>query len=288
MPSVFVGSSREGIEVARAVKAQLEEVSDVDVWNEVPSRLGKGTLESLVDALDSYDFAVLVLTADDLIVSRGVEQSSARDNVLIELGLFIGRLGRQRTFLLVPMESNVKIPSDLAGVTFATFSMPSDPKRLRSAVGAACTEIRNAIKEQKAIEQHLDSELGVVITSPADGQEVVGRFNLEGTYKNRPPHDLVVLVLEYSPVTGRHYPRKEVDFDKERKTWKASSIEVGGERGLDRILKLMILRKENALRAYFDQLQYEYRGINPPLHIPGFKVLSPDIRECDRITVKRG
>jgi hypothetical protein len=288
MPSVFVGSSREGIEVARAVQAQLVEVSDVEVWNEVPSRLGKGTLESLVDALDTYDFAVLVLTADDLIVSRGVEQNSARDNVLIELGLFIGRIGRQRTFLLVPKESNVKIPSDLAGVTFATFSMPTDPKRLRGAVGAACTEIRNAIREQAAIEQHLDNELGIKITSPEDGQEVVGRFNLEGTYKTKPPPDFVVWVLEYSPVTGRHYPRKEVDFDWEGNTWNALSIELGGERGRKRILKVVILRKENALKAYFDQLQYELGGFNPPLHIPGFKALCFDIRECARITAKRG
>jgi hypothetical protein len=35
--------------------------------------------------------------------------------------------------------------------------MPGDLKRLLSAVGAACTEIRNAIKEQMAIEEHLES-----------------------------------------------------------------------------------------------------------------------------------
>jgi hypothetical protein len=83
-------------------------------------------------------------------------------------------------------------------------------------------------------------------------------------------------------------PRKEVDFNRERKTWRASSIEVGGGRGLDRILKVVILRKENALKAYFDQLQHDYRGVNPPLHIAGFKILSLDIRACARITVIRG
>ena len=107
---------------------------------------GRGTLESLVDALESYDFAVLVLTADDLIVSRGVEQNSARDNVLIELGLFIGKLGRQRTFLLVPKESNVKIPSDLAGITFATFSMPERPEKT---VGCGWSGVhRNSERDQ--------------------------------------------------------------------------------------------------------------------------------------------
>ena len=98
----------------------------------------------------------------------------------------------------------------------------------------------------------------------------------------------IFTVFEYSPVTGRHYSRKEVDFDLERNTWKALSIEVGGERGTHRILKVVMLKKENALKAYFDQLQYEFRGMNPQPHVPGFKALSPDIRQCASITVKRG
>jgi predicted nucleotide-binding protein len=93
----------------------------------------------------------LVLTADDLIVSRGVEAKAPRDNVLIELGLFIGRIGRQRTFLLAPREKNIKIPADLEGVVFATFATPPDPRRMLSAVGPACTEIRGAIKEQSVV-----------------------------------------------------------------------------------------------------------------------------------------
>jgi predicted nucleotide-binding protein len=145
-PSVFVGSSGEGLEVARAVQYQLQDVGEIEVWNEGVFGLTSGTLESLVQALDTFDFAVLVLTPDDLIVSRGVEQNSARDNVLIELGLFMGRLGRGRTFVLYPRDSNVKIPSDLAGVTLAAFSKPSDDTKLVAAVGPACLKIRNAIK----------------------------------------------------------------------------------------------------------------------------------------------
>jgi Predicted nucleotide-binding protein containing TIR-like domain len=145
-PSVFVGSSREGLEIARAVQSQLEDVGEVELWNEGVFGLSHGTLESLVQALDTFDFAVLVLTPDDLIVSHGVEHNSARDNVLIELGLFMGRLGRGRTFLLYPRDGNVKIPSDLAGVTLATFSKPSDERKLVSAVGPACSKMRHAMK----------------------------------------------------------------------------------------------------------------------------------------------
>jgi CAP12/Pycsar effector protein, TIR domain len=152
-PRVFVGSSKEGLEVARAVQVQLSDVGEPDVWNEGVFGLTSGTLESLVQALDTFEFALLVLSRDDLTVSHGLAQNSARDNVLIELGLFIGRLGRGRTFVLYAKDSGVKIPSDLAGVTLAEFSMPADPNRLESAVGPACYRIRQAIRAQsKTIE----------------------------------------------------------------------------------------------------------------------------------------
>ena len=145
-PSIYVGSSTEGLEVARAVQVQLADDGAVELWNEDVFSLGYGTLESLVQALNRFDFAVLVLTPDDLTVSRERQQSSARDNVLIELGLFIGKLGRERTFLLVCKDKDIRIPSDLAGITFATFSMPDDKSRLVPAVGPACVKVRNAIR----------------------------------------------------------------------------------------------------------------------------------------------
>jgi hypothetical protein len=146
-PSVFVGSSSEGLEVARAIQAQLADDSEVELWNEGVLGLSYGTLESLVQALDRFDFAVLVLTPDDSIISRGAQQKAARDNVLIELGLFIGRLGRERTFLLCCKDDNIRIPSDLAGMTLATFPKPTDESKLIPAVGPACTTIRNLIRK---------------------------------------------------------------------------------------------------------------------------------------------
>ena len=146
LPSVFVGSSREGLEVARVLHA-LSDVSEVEVWDEGVFSLSAGTLESHMQALSRFDFAVLVLTPDDVTVSRGVELNSTRDNVLIELGLFIGGLGRERTFMLYCTDGNVKIPSDLAGITFATFAMPDDPGRLIASLGLACVRIRNVIRK---------------------------------------------------------------------------------------------------------------------------------------------
>jgi hypothetical protein len=146
-PSVFVGSSTEGLEVARAIKVQLDDDADLELWNEGVFALGQGTLESMTQALSRFDFAILVLTPDDSITVRGTEHGSARDNVLIEVGLFIGRLGRERTFLVLCKDENFKIPSELAGITFAAFSKPNDDNLIR-AVGSACVKIRNAIRAQ--------------------------------------------------------------------------------------------------------------------------------------------
>lgn len=83
--------------------------------------------------------------ANDLTVSRGVEAPAARDNVLLELGLFIGGLGRDRTFMLYDRTNPPRLPSDLAGISAATYA-PHSSGNLRSALGAACTEIQEAVE----------------------------------------------------------------------------------------------------------------------------------------------
>ena len=146
-PSVFVGSSSEGLEFARAVRSQLEQDADLTLWNEGFFGVGKTFIETLSNAVSRFDFAVLVLTPDDLIHSRDVESFSPRDNVIFELGLFMGRLGRERTFMLHQADADLKIPTDLSGVTRALYRWPRDDKSHRSAVGAACDSIRDVIRD---------------------------------------------------------------------------------------------------------------------------------------------
>lgn len=144
-PTLFIGSSVEGLPLARNVQLQLQDVAEVTVWDQGVFPLGGGALESLVNALDRFDFAVLVVTPDDRTVLRGVERLSARDNVLFELGLFMGRLGRSRTFVLRARTAALQLPSDLAGVTVAVYDDDRQDRNLLAAVGPACTTIRHAI-----------------------------------------------------------------------------------------------------------------------------------------------
>ena len=144
-PAIFIGSSRESLKASEAIQILLDPHCEVELWNQGVFGLTQGSLESLVGAVGKYDFAILVLGADDMTVSRGSQQMTARDNVIFELGLFLGGLGRDRTFLIYDRNTPPVLPSDLAGVTAATYE-PHSSGNLEAALGAACGRIRNQIE----------------------------------------------------------------------------------------------------------------------------------------------
>lgn len=159
-PSVFIGSSAEGLPVAEAIQVNLDHSCEIVIWSQGVFGLSDGTLEALVTRLPVFDFAILVLTPDDMITSREREQQAPRDNVLLELGLCIGALGRERTFTVYDRTSDIKIPSDLAGVTSASYQPHSDGN-LQSTLGAACTQIKGSI-QQHGIRAKDDSNTFVI------------------------------------------------------------------------------------------------------------------------------
>lgn len=140
-PSMFIASSSEALSIARAVKGALEDQFDVDIWDENAFELNQSTLDNLLNLSGFYDFAVAVFTKDDEARIREVAVHVTRDNVIFEFGLFLGRLGPHRVFLLA--ENGVHIMSDWAGITIATFARRSN---LRAAVGTACDQLRTQMK----------------------------------------------------------------------------------------------------------------------------------------------
>ena len=145
-PAVFIGSSKEGLSIAEQIQVNLDFDCEVTLWSQGIFGLSFGTLESLVDRMKTFDFAVLVLTQDDLVHSRDSTQPAPRDNVVLELGICIGSLGRRRTFLVYDRSKSPKLPSDLAGVTAATFQQHASGN-LTAALGAPCTLIKKTIRE---------------------------------------------------------------------------------------------------------------------------------------------
>ncbi len=145
-PHVFIGSSVEALPIARELQSGLShDRFVVPLWTDGVFRASRDSVDSLVAAVKKADFAVLVLTADDTLISREVEHRAPRDNCIFELGLFMGALGRDRTFIVKPRGIDIKLPSDLLGITpleYAEGTADSTAAR----VGPVCTAVRKAVQ----------------------------------------------------------------------------------------------------------------------------------------------
>jgi predicted nucleotide-binding protein len=142
---VFVGSSAESLPHAYAVQENLDpHDADVKVWPQGVFDIGSYGLESLLEAVKSHDFGVFVFAPDDVTIIRKVAHKVVRDNVIFELGLFMGGLGRERTFVIAPTGIDLHLPTDLLGWNVAHY----DPNRADTvaAMGIACNQIRLAIR----------------------------------------------------------------------------------------------------------------------------------------------
>jgi steroid delta-isomerase-like uncharacterized protein len=150
-PRVFIASSVEGLPIAEAIAVDLQYFAEVTIWSEGVFHLSEGSLAALEEVANESDFAIAVLTADDLVTRRGQVHPVARDNVIFELGFFMGRLGTERTFMVYSRTNSPTLPSDLSGVTVATFAERADGN-VEAAVGPASTQIREAMQAVLAAE----------------------------------------------------------------------------------------------------------------------------------------
>jgi predicted nucleotide-binding protein len=144
---VFIISSVEALPIARAIQSVFEyDPFTVVVWTDGVFKITNYTLQSLEDQIDQSDFAIAIAHPDDQVESRQSQWPQPRDNVIFELGLFMGRLGRARAILMEPRDDKVKLPSDLAGVTTIPyrFELSADATAL---LAPACNKLRAHILE---------------------------------------------------------------------------------------------------------------------------------------------
>lgn len=113
------------------------------ILHEQPNE-GRTIIEKFEDYSD-VPYAIVLLTPDDVCKSvdnDGVEFQRARQNVILEFGYFIGKLGRKNVCGL--KRGNVELPSDYSGVLYIDFDETNSWKI-------------NLVKEMKAVGLDIDA-----------------------------------------------------------------------------------------------------------------------------------
>lgn len=171
-PMIFLGSSVEGLEVAREVDSGLRHEDGVRV---VPWFAGgvfgpsQYTMDDLVRHADQADFAAFVFGKDDKLHTRGKRYHVPRDNVVFELGLFLGRLGRDRVVIIKDRNAELKLPSDLAGVNPLQFKCKTGGT-LQEAVVPLCTDILGLVRTLGSVANRMTGVTGRAAEQGAAGR----------------------------------------------------------------------------------------------------------------------
>lgn len=114
---IFIGSSTE--EQVKVYKI-IEKINDINCeyeclpWFNAFSA-SEYTMESLISISKDVDCAIFIFAGDDKVNNSRGEFTKARDNVVLECGLFIGALDLRNVAIVC--KEKVDIPSDLKGIT---------------------------------------------------------------------------------------------------------------------------------------------------------------------------
>lgn len=145
-PRIFIGSSKEGLTVAQNIQLGLNhEPFVVKLWTNEVFTASNFVLDELLDEVREADFAILVISPDDKYLTRGEEVDAPRDNVIFELGLFMGGLGRQRTLLVRPRGVDIKFPTDLFGLIDIDYKV-GPASDIVTNISPVCTKIKTFVE----------------------------------------------------------------------------------------------------------------------------------------------
>lgn len=164
-PAVFIASSAEGRDIASAISYHLRYDARPTPWTGIftPSNT---TFEDLEQRIAQVDFGIVVLSPDDQTKMRNESNYTPRDNVLLELGMLFGAIGRRRTFFVLPFSGDMHLPTDLLGVNPVKYDAEwvKEPGKAQEALAAMAGEILTEIKRQGPIKRANAEDEG----APAD------------------------------------------------------------------------------------------------------------------------
>lgn len=123
-PKLFIGSSKENEPVLRQIEKRLNPYFDCVPWTDEVFRLNQNFLSDLIRQTRIVDYSLVIFSCDDEAIIRDKREFVPRDNLLFEHGLFLSRLGPDHAFVVC--EHNVKLPSDLYGITLPYYEVTNE------------------------------------------------------------------------------------------------------------------------------------------------------------------
>jgi hypothetical protein len=159
-PRLFIGCSSESLSIAEKIQEFLLHDIEARIWDQGTFALGETFLESLRREVLLSEYALLIVSPDDQITKRGRSGYAPRDNILFELGLFMGAIGPRRSFYLVVTDRNkgggeIEIPSDLSGISRLQIEAGDADHELQLRI--QCRKIKDAI-----VRVGSESDLGIL------------------------------------------------------------------------------------------------------------------------------
>ncbi|MCC6558486.1 MAG: nucleotide-binding protein [Polyangiaceae bacterium] len=141
---IFIGASEEGLAVAEHLRKELERHAGCAIWTRGVLGLAGGTFRKFMSIVRDFDLAVLVVMPGDVASKRLPGRLSARDALLLEIGVFVGALGDGRVFVLHDRDAPIDLPAELPGVTTAGFT-PRIRGNLKAALEPPLVRLRSAL-----------------------------------------------------------------------------------------------------------------------------------------------
>lgn len=247
LPRVFIASSTESLEIANEIQCQLDYNAECTVWKDNVFDLSKSSLQSLISALDSFDFAIFIFSPDDITSIRGKEHQTVRDNVVFEMGLFVGRLGANRVFCVKPRScETLHLPTDISGITIGDFNDDRTDGNLLSALNPFCTRVRENLNKIGCVKIHTQT------ANIESNSQSAASYPVSNSYKKKfdkkMPQTFFPSLKDMSPLDRAMYASNILKLNEASKLFKYAK-ECMKEKKIDRAITafekgLIIIKKD--------------------------------------------
>ncbi len=162
--NIFIASSSEQLAYAGRIADALSKLDHRPIrwWTSFEPSMYN--VEALEATLQQADAGIFLCIGDDAGAVRAEKVQIPRDNVVLELGLYLGVLGRRRCFIVADQDHSLRLPTDLTGIT--RIRSTTDPDSVASLVVEAIGKALGSEQRQAqngCIHVRADAEIAMKI-----------------------------------------------------------------------------------------------------------------------------